>query len=208
MEVCVIWLEDSDPRSEGVEQRTDRTVVFESSSFERKSERWSDGERLKKVGKLELETLCTDSEEISFSSDKELNNNGSSWSWSWLLCSCEFLLLFWVKVKLILEPGWLLEVISSQFKFLSFMFLEPFLSDSVSSVSFDLFFLHFSIYFNFSLSQILKCASNDDIITIKAPDDGDKISLIFEAKNESEVADYEIKLMNLDSEYLGIPVFI
>ena len=62
------------------------------------------------------------------------------------------------------------------------------------------------LFFTFSLSQILKCAANDDIITIKAPDDGDKISLIFEAKNESEVADYEIKLMNLDSEYLGIPV--
>lgn len=42
-------------------------------------------------------------------------------------------------------------------------------------------------------------------MTIKAPDDGDKIALTFEAKNESEVSEYEIKLMNLDSEYLGIP---
>ncbi|RWS29053.1 proliferating cell nuclear antigen-like protein, partial [Leptotrombidium deliense] len=56
-----------------------------------------------------------------------------------------------------------------------------------------------------SLSKILKCAGNDDTITIKAPDDGDKITLVFDAKNESEVAEYEIKLMNLDSEYLGIP---
>jgi len=56
-----------------------------------------------------------------------------------------------------------------------------------------------------SLSKILKCAANDDIITIKAPDDGDKISLVFEAKNDSEISEYEVKLMNLDAEYLGIP---
>ena len=51
----------------------------------------------------------------------------------------------------------------------------------------------------------MKCAANDDTVTIKAPDDGDKITLTFEAKNESEVSEYEVKLMNLDSEYLGIP---
>jgi proliferating cell nuclear antigen len=56
-----------------------------------------------------------------------------------------------------------------------------------------------------SLSKILKCASNDDHITLTAPDEGDKITLKFEAKNESEISEYEIKLMNLDSEYLGIP---
>ena len=56
--------------------------------------------------------------------------------------------------------------------------------------------------FLYSLSKILKCAANDDIVVIKAPDDADKISLTFEAKNESETAEYEIKLMNLDSEYL------
>lgn len=57
-----------------------------------------------------------------------------------------------------------------------------------------------------SLSKILKCAGNDDLITVKAADEGDKISLIFESKDESEVSEYEVKLMNLDSEYLGIPV--
>jgi proliferating cell nuclear antigen len=56
-----------------------------------------------------------------------------------------------------------------------------------------------------SLSKIIKCAANDDTIIIKAGDGGDKITLLFEAQNESEVAEYEIKLMNLDSEYLGIP---
>jgi len=56
-----------------------------------------------------------------------------------------------------------------------------------------------------SLSKILKCAGNDDQITVKAPDEGDKITLLFEAKDEAEVAEYEVKLMNIDSEYLGIP---
>ena len=48
----------------------------------------------------------------------------------------------------------------------------------------------------------MKCAANDDVVVIKAPDDGDKISLMFESKNETETAEYEVKLMNLDSEYL------
>lgn len=55
------------------------------------------------------------------------------------------------------------------------------------------------------MAQIVKTAGNDDIITIKAADEADKISLIFESKNESETWEYELKLMNLDSEYLGIP---
>lgn len=53
-----------------------------------------------------------------------------------------------------------------------------------------------------SLSKILKCAGNDDNITLSAADDGDKLTLKFEAKNETEVSEYDIKLMNLDSEYL------
>ncbi|GAB6028460.1 hypothetical protein CHUAL_002620 [Chamberlinius hualienensis] len=56
-----------------------------------------------------------------------------------------------------------------------------------------------------SLSKILKCASNDDIITLKAQDDADTITLMFESPNQEKVADYEMKLMNLDTEHLGIP---
>lgn len=52
------------------------------------------------------------------------------------------------------------------------------------------------------MSKILKCAGNDDNITMRAADDGDKITLTFEAKNETEVSEYDIKLMNLDTEYL------
>ncbi|KAJ6303062.1 hypothetical protein OIU77_017023 [Salix suchowensis] len=44
-----------------------------------------------------------------------------------------------------------------------------------------------------NMSKMLKCAGNDDIITIKGDDAQDKI------------ADFEMKLMDIDSEHLGIP---
>lgn len=56
-----------------------------------------------------------------------------------------------------------------------------------------------------NLSKFLKCAGNDDIITIRADDDGDKITLLFEDKSQVETSEYELKLINLDNEYLGIP---
>ena len=51
----------------------------------------------------------------------------------------------------------------------------------------------------------LRCASNDDIITIKAQDQADTVTFMFEAPNQEKVSDYEMKLMNLDQEHLGIP---
>ncbi|GFO33143.1 proliferating cell nuclear antigen [Plakobranchus ocellatus] len=56
-----------------------------------------------------------------------------------------------------------------------------------------------------SLSKIMKCAGNDDIITMKATDDADMVSLVFESPNQEKVSDYEMKLIDLDTEHLGIP---
>lgn len=56
-----------------------------------------------------------------------------------------------------------------------------------------------------SVSKILRCAANDDIITIKAQDDADTVNFVFEAPNQEKVSDYEMKLMNIDTEHLGIP---
>jgi len=56
-----------------------------------------------------------------------------------------------------------------------------------------------------SMSKILKCAGNDDIITLKAEDSADTLALVFETKNQEKVSDYELKLMDLDVEQLGIP---
>ena len=53
--------------------------------------------------------------------------------------------------------------------------------------------------------KFLKCAGNDDIITIRATDECDKVTLLFEEKSNIETSEYELKLINLDNEYLGIP---
>jgi len=56
-----------------------------------------------------------------------------------------------------------------------------------------------------SMYKMLKCASNDDIITIRADDDADSITFTFESPKQDRVSDFEMKLMNLDTEHLGIP---
>ncbi|KAK3596376.1 hypothetical protein CHS0354_036926 [Potamilus streckersoni] len=56
-----------------------------------------------------------------------------------------------------------------------------------------------------SMSKILKCAGNDDVITIKTADDADTVTFVFESQNNEKVSDYEIRLLDLDTEHLGIP---
>lgn len=56
-----------------------------------------------------------------------------------------------------------------------------------------------------SLSKVLKCAGNDDELTIKADDSGDTLSLAFEAPSTDRISEYELKLMDIDQEHLGIP---
>jgi len=56
-----------------------------------------------------------------------------------------------------------------------------------------------------SMTKIMKCAGNDDVLTIKAQDNADTVMFMFESQNQEKVSDYEMKLMNLDQEHLGIP---
>ncbi|XP_017771943.1 PREDICTED: proliferating cell nuclear antigen [Nicrophorus vespilloides] len=56
-----------------------------------------------------------------------------------------------------------------------------------------------------SMVKILKCANNDDTVTIKAQDDADTVTFMFESKKQDKISDYAMKLMNLDQEHLGIP---
>lgn len=56
-----------------------------------------------------------------------------------------------------------------------------------------------------NLSKVLKCSGNDDIVTLKANDDGDTVTFMFESPKEDRVSDFELKLMDIDSEHLGIP---
>jgi proliferating cell nuclear antigen PCNA len=56
------------------------------------------------------------------------------------------------------------------------------------------------------MTKILKCAANEDVVTMKAQDNADTVTFVFESTNQEKVSDYEMKLMNLDQEHLGIPV--
>lgn len=56
------------------------------------------------------------------------------------------------------------------------------------------------------MTKIMKCAGNDDIMTMKAQDNADSVTFMFESPNQEKMSDYEMKLMNLDQEHLGIPV--
>jgi len=56
-----------------------------------------------------------------------------------------------------------------------------------------------------SLSKILKCAGNDDAITLKAEDGADHISFMFESKKQTRISHFNLKLIDIDSEHLGIP---
>lgn len=56
-----------------------------------------------------------------------------------------------------------------------------------------------------SMSKILKCAGNDDTITMKAEDNGDLVTFMFEHPKQTRVSHFALKLMDIDSEHLGIP---
>jgi len=56
-----------------------------------------------------------------------------------------------------------------------------------------------------SMCKILKCASNDDCITIRAEDVPENVFFVFENTKQDKIAEYEMKLMDIDSEHLGIP---
>ncbi|OMJ17436.1 Proliferating cell nuclear antigen, partial [Smittium culicis] len=56
-----------------------------------------------------------------------------------------------------------------------------------------------------TLSKILKCAGNDDVVIIKYEDDDDILSLVFKDSKNERISEFSIKLLDIDSEYLSIP---
>ena len=56
-----------------------------------------------------------------------------------------------------------------------------------------------------SLQKILKAASPDDILTLKAEDSPDVVNFVFESSGNDRFSEYDIKLMDIDQEHLGIP---
>ena len=56
-----------------------------------------------------------------------------------------------------------------------------------------------------NLAKILKCAGNDDSVTLKAEDEPDTLTLMFENEKADRISDFELKLMEIETEHLGIP---
>ncbi len=76
-----------------------------------------------------------------------------------------------------------------------------------------------------SMSKILKCAGNDDVVTIKCDDGANTVSFTFENQSKAfflmtissfrisnalfpeqdKVSEFELKLLEIDSDILGIP---
>jgi len=55
------------------------------------------------------------------------------------------------------------------------------------------------------MNKMLKCAGKDDAITLKAVDEPDVLALSFESKSGDRMSEFEMKMVVIDSEPLGIP---
>lgn len=56
-----------------------------------------------------------------------------------------------------------------------------------------------------NLGKILKCAGNEDVVTMKCAENTDSLTLVFESPGQDRISDFEFKLMDIESEHLGIP---
>ncbi|KAL6607325.1 proliferating cell nuclear antigen [Neocallimastix californiae] len=56
-----------------------------------------------------------------------------------------------------------------------------------------------------NFAKLLKCGANDDTITIEADENGDSLNLTFENETGDRTSQFELKLMDIDSDHLGIP---
>ena len=56
-----------------------------------------------------------------------------------------------------------------------------------------------------NLAKILRCAGNDDSVMMKATDDSDICTFVFESQKSDKISEFEFKLMDIDAEQMGIP---
>jgi proliferating cell nuclear antigen len=56
-----------------------------------------------------------------------------------------------------------------------------------------------------SLTKVLRAAQPSDQLTLKAEDAPDSLSLTFESSEKDRISEYDLKLMDIDQEHLGIP---
>lgn len=55
-----------------------------------------------------------------------------------------------------------------------------------------------------SLSKILRCGNNSDTLTLIADDNPDTVMLLFEDTKKDRIAEYSLKLMDIDADFLKI----
>lgn len=56
-----------------------------------------------------------------------------------------------------------------------------------------------------SLSTVLRCGTNDDQLTLRCDDKPTELALTFEDTKHDRISDFNIRLMDIDQEYLSIP---
>ncbi|KAK9475462.1 proliferating cell nuclear antigen, N-terminal domain-containing protein [Dipodascopsis tothii] len=56
-----------------------------------------------------------------------------------------------------------------------------------------------------SLTKILRCGANEDVLTLEADDSPDSLTIRFENTQQDRMSEYALKLMDIDQEHLGIP---
>ena len=56
-----------------------------------------------------------------------------------------------------------------------------------------------------SLGKVIKCAENDDCIVIRAEDNASLITFIFESRQDDRLSEFNLNLLSLETEHMGIP---
>merc|ERR1719334_234199 len=56
-----------------------------------------------------------------------------------------------------------------------------------------------------SMAKLLKCAGGGDSMKLTADDDGDEVTFTFDSETRGQSSEFKLKLMDIDSEHLGIP---
>jgi proliferating cell nuclear antigen len=56
-----------------------------------------------------------------------------------------------------------------------------------------------------NLAKVLKLASNEDKITLRAEEDASHLQIVFENRRQEKRTEFQLNLIKLDSEHLGIP---
>ncbi|KAG0144541.1 hypothetical protein CROQUDRAFT_659866 [Cronartium quercuum f. sp. fusiforme G11] len=59
-----------------------------------------------------------------------------------------------------------------------------------------------------SFQKIVKSAANEDMLTLRAQDEADVLNMVFETINTDRVAEYDMKMMDIDIEHLSIPTTV